>query len=132
MSSGPSSSALLAALAELSDRIPPQRIDQVWIFPSRPAGPAESSLAVLSLFCPDDPRRRHILTLHTTLVLERGRPRRTDELVEQGSAPADRVDRLIGGVLQRLKDEREVLRSERIQGDPAAWHALLAAAVLPA
>lgn len=118
--------ALAAALAELATRVPPERIDRVWLFPARSVGGAESTLAVLALYALEGPAdRRDVLTLRSTSTLEHGRLRRTYELVEQGSAPVEHLERVIVGVLRRLKDEREVPRSEPIDGDPARWHALL-------
>jgi hypothetical protein len=120
------SPSLLAALRERTGTLPAAHVDRVWLFAPRQVGPAESSLAVLSLFHlpgPDD--RRRILTLHCTATVERGRVRRSEELVEQGSVPDDRVDRMIQGVLHRLRDERDVLRSEHIGGDAGRWAALV-------
>lgn len=117
---------LAAALAHLTSRFPPERIDKVWIFPPRPLGQAESALAVLSLYPLDDsPGRREVVTLHCVWETIRGRLQRTDTLVEQGSAPAERLSRVIDGVLGRMKNEREVPRSERIDGDRVRWGALL-------
>jgi hypothetical protein len=59
----------------------------------------------------------------------RGALRRTDAVLEQGRAPAERVPRLIAGVLARL-DRRgeggEEPRGEEIAGSPARWAAFLA------
>jgi hypothetical protein len=120
------SPALLAALRERGDTLPARRVERLWLFGPRPIGAAESSLAVLSLFDDNDaPQRRRIFTLHCTATIERGRLRWSAELVEQGSVPAERVERMIGGVLARLKDERDVPRSEPIDGDPARWAAVV-------
>jgi hypothetical protein len=118
--------ALLAGLRDHTRDVPVQRIQRVWLFPPRPVGSAESSLAVLSLTDLDDPAaRRVVLTLHCTATVVRGRLQRTDRLVEQGSVPAERVDGVIRGVLQRLRDDTEVPRSEEILGLAERWEALL-------
>jgi hypothetical protein len=129
----PVPAALLSALREQSPPLPAERIDRIWLFPPRQVGAAESSLAVLSLFAEADPAgRREILTLQCTALTERGRTRRTDQWVEQGSAPADRVERVIRGVLHRLRTDSEIPRSEEIRGDPRRWKALLADGTLSA
>ena len=63
-------------------------------------------LAVLSTF-PDgaagEGRTRTIHTLHYVSDPQpKGPPVRTDELVERGTVPLDRIDRIIEGVLHRL------------------------------
>jgi hypothetical protein len=120
------SPSLLSALRDRSGTLPATRVDRVWLFAPRQVGTAESSLAVLSLFDEAEPAgRRQIVTLHCAATTERGRVRRAEALVEQGSVPADRVDRMIQGVLHRLRDEREAPRSERIGGDRARWEAMV-------
>jgi hypothetical protein len=126
MSQGRVSPDLLAALHEWSTRVPPESIDQVWLFPPRPVGEAESSLAVLSLFANQDPAgRRRIVTLHCTATTQRGRVRRVDQLAEQGTAPHDRLERVIDGVVHRLRSEAEMPSSVDIRGDAGRWCALL-------
>lgn len=118
--------ALFAALREHTRDIPVERIERIWLFPPRPVGGAESSLAVLSLTDEADPAaRRVVLTLHCTATVVRGRLQRTDRLVEQGSVPAERVDAVIRGVVQRLCDDTEAPRSEEILGLAQRWDALL-------
>jgi hypothetical protein len=124
VSEAPPHPPLLAALRELSARIPPERVDRIWLFPPRRLGPADSALAVLSLLDPEDPSGRRVLVtvLTTTDPVARG-PAPDPDVVEHGSIPADRVERLLRGVLERLKDEREIPRSEIVHGDPALWRA---------
>jgi hypothetical protein len=54
--------------------------------------------------------------------------RLTDLLTSPGGAPADRIPRLIEGVLARLDDEREDPVAEEIGRDPERWTLLLARA----
>jgi hypothetical protein len=117
---------MVGALSALADRIPVVRIDRVWLFPPRQLGERESGLAVLSLYSdePDLPGdRRQLYTLR--YEASRGRSAtRHDHLEQQGSAPRDRVSRVIAGVLRRL-GEAEDPRLETVEGDPARWSAVL-------
>jgi hypothetical protein len=121
--------ALAAALAAAAERVPPERVDAVWLFPPRQLGARESGLAVLSVYVEGDEARR-TRTIHTLhYVMEppapRARPVRRDELEEQGTVPLDRVDRIIEGVLRRL-DVPETPDVRETGGDPARWAELLA------
>jgi hypothetical protein len=124
-----SSFHLAAALAAAAERIPPDRVDAAWLFPARQLGARESGLAVLSAFVEGDEARktRTIHTVHYLLEppMPKARPVRTDELVEQGTVPLDRVDRIIEGVLRRL-DVPETPDVREIGGDGARWDELLA------
>jgi hypothetical protein len=128
VSGGAVSAALLAALREREGALPVERIDQVWLFPPRQVGTADSSLAVLSLFAVRDPiGRREILTLHCTAPQPQNRRVPLEiRLVEQGSAPVERLEPLIHGVLQRLRDAPQVPRSVQISGSRERWEKLLA------
>ncbi|HYR06903.1 MAG TPA: hypothetical protein VEQ60_04025 [Longimicrobium sp.] len=121
--------ALAAALAAAAERIPPERVDAVWLFPARQLGARESGLAVLSVFAEGDERRRTrtIYTLHYLVEppAPRAKPVRTDELEEQGTVPLDRIDRIIEGVLRRL-DVPETPDVRETGGDADAWAELLA------
>ncbi|MBV9773611.1 MAG: hypothetical protein JO040_06650 [Gemmatimonadetes bacterium] len=120
---------LAAALAAVGDRLPPERIDQVWLFPARQTGDRETGLAVLAAF-PDDggsPERRAVWTLgYEAEQLKGGKSRRVDALLEQAVAPAGRVERVIEGVLRRLGSDTEVPELRSIGGDPSRWAELLA------
>jgi hypothetical protein len=121
--------ALAAALAAAAERIPPETVDAVWLFPARQLGAKESGLAVLSVF-PEDDERRRTRTIHTLHYLveppaPRAKPVRTDELEEQGTVPLDRIDRIIEGVLRRL-DVPETPDVRETGGDAGLWAALLA------
>jgi hypothetical protein len=84
-------------------------------------------VAVLSLFAGEDGAARTIHTLHYALEPQpRGAPVRRDALVEQGTVPRDRVDRIIEGVLRRL-DVPETPDVREVGGDPGGWAAVLAA-----
>jgi hypothetical protein len=101
----------------------------VWLFPPRRLGARESGVAVLSVLADAGGAAgmRTIHTLHYEAEPQpRGAPVRRDELVEQGTVPAERVDRIIEGVLRRL-DRAETPEVRDTRGEAAAWAALLAA-----
>ncbi|HET7040946.1 MAG TPA: hypothetical protein VFI13_02960, partial [Gemmatimonadales bacterium] len=55
------------------------------------------------------------------------------DLSEHGIAPADRIDRLIEGVLRRLGDDLSAAPlTARIAGAPDRWNELLESAQAPA
>ncbi|MDP9348149.1 MAG: hypothetical protein M3P24_03255 [Gemmatimonadota bacterium] len=120
----PTNPHLAAALAAAGEHTAPEQVDQVWIFPPRAMGGRESGLAVLALFAePDErgPRR----TLHTLRYeaesLKGGRTRRTDSLVEEGTVPADRLDRIVDGMVRRLGGGMETPEVRNVAGDRARW-----------
>jgi len=119
---------LAAALGAIAERLPPERVDAVWLFPARQLGARESGVAVLSAY-PEGDGERRTRTIHTLHYVSepqpKGPPLRTDELAEQGTVPVDRVDRIIEGVLHRL-DVPETPEVRETAGDPRAWKALLA------
>lgn len=122
------SSPLAAALGAIAERLPPERVDAVWLFPPRLLGARESGLAVLSSFADGDEARR-TRTIHTLHYVSdpqpKGPPVRTDELAEVGTVPVDRIDRIIEGVLHRL-DVPETPDVRETGGDAHAWTSLLA------
>lgn len=119
---------LAAALGAMAGRLPPERVDAVWLFPPRQLGARESGLAVLSSFADGDEARR-TRTIHTLHYVSdpqpKGPPVRTDELAEVGTVPVDRIDRIIEGVLHRL-DVPETPDVRQTGGDAHAWTGLLA------
>lgn len=121
--------ALAAALAAVTDRVPPSSVDAVWLFPPRQLGARESGLAVLSVYAGEGAEgARTIYTVHYVLEppAPKARPVRTDELAEQGTVPRDRVDRIIEGVLRRLQEAESPPDVREVEGDEARWTALLA------
>ena len=117
-----------AALAAVVDRIPPERVEQVWVFPPRMIGAKESGLAVLVVAPADgeaDRERRAIYTLRYEALAEKGKTTRADRLEEQGTVPPDRVDRIIDGVVRRLEGDPAPPDIRETGGDPSAWRALL-------
>jgi len=125
---GPDDASLPVLLGAIPERISVDSIDELWIFPPHRVGRAESVVAVISAF-EDGGDRRRIFTARCTILREpRGPHSVQPDLTEQGIAPADRIGRLIEGVLRRLSDELPTAppRLVRIEGNPAKWEALVA------
>lgn len=121
--------ALSRLLEELPERIAPERIDRIWVFPPRMVGEAESGLLVLSLLEAEGASeaargadRREVVTVH--YESRRGRKGGSVqlEIVSRGWAPAERVQGVIDGVLRRLREADEDPRSAAIEGDPERWN----------
>jgi CRISPR/Cas system-associated protein Cas5 (RAMP superfamily) len=123
----PETGTLPVLLGAIADHIPVTAIDEVWIFPPHRVGRAESVVAVVSAF-EDGADRRRIFTARCTVVREPKGPGTVQrEVAEEGSAPAERLGRLIEGVLRRLGDELPTAppRQVRVGGDAARWEAVL-------
>ncbi len=122
-----------APLEALGRAIPPQTIDELWIFPPRRIGPGQSTVIVASVMeapvspdaVPDE--RRRIFTARFTLVRGTKVPELRQEMTEEGAAPAELVARVVDGVVRRLDDEPEPPRHARIGGEAQAWADLVAA-----
>lgn len=121
--------ALRRVLSSLSERLPVERIDSVWLFTPRELNGRESGLVVLSLVLPDgadpDTDARELLTLRYDALPAGKEIELSEELTPQGRAPRDRIPRLIDGVLARLQDEREDPVLEEIAGSADRWTDLL-------
>ncbi len=119
---------LAAHLGDLAGHIAVESIDQLWIFPTRRVAGAFSTVIVASTYDSDGPDRRRIFTAHYTVRVDRrGRLSTHASILEHGAAPADRLARLIEGVLRRLDEEllADPPREVRIEGSAEAWQALL-------
>jgi hypothetical protein len=104
-------------------------VDRVWTFPRRAAGARESGLAVLALFAEPDaggPRRVLLTLRYDAESLRGGKTRRTDALVEEGTVPAERVDRIVDGMVRRLGGGTETPETHEVGGDAERWARLLA------
>ena len=126
VNAGPDEGALHALLDHVTERIPRERIDLLWVFPPRIAAGAESTVMVLAAF-DDDPDRRTVATAHFRVTRDRrGRATVTLQMQEHGSAPVGATQRVVDGVLRRLGDEvgRDAPRRAEIRGEADAWWAL--------
>lgn len=119
--------ALRAVLLALPGHLPIEEIQRLWVFPPRELGPRESGLVVAALATPGAPAHEphRIYTVEYDSDRHRPRPDPKLEVTEQGSAPHDRLDRVIAGVLARLGDERDDPDDHEIGGSADRWAALL-------
>lgn len=115
----PTPASLLEALARA---IPIASIDELWLFPPRRIGPAESTVVVVSAFAEDHGRRRVLTARYSVSQDARGQPAVQEELTEHGTAPADRIPRLVEGVLRRLDEPADAApRNIRVEGSEERW-----------
>ena len=128
MTAPPLTDALRAVIASIPGRLPVERLDRLWVFPPKEIGSRESGLVVIAAL-PDSPHgsadtQRDLLTLR--YESDRSRPRAVPRVVvtDQGSAPPDRIPRVIAGVVARLSDSDEP-DEHSIRGRADAWRALL-------
>ncbi|HET6764298.1 MAG TPA: hypothetical protein VFH27_11520, partial [Longimicrobiaceae bacterium] len=127
---------LAAALAAVSDRIPPERIDQAWLFPPRTLGEKESGLAVLTLYplpdstspvAPAGDGRREVWTLqYEAERVKGGKTNRTDTLLEQATVPAGLLTRIVDGVVRRMGEGAHAPDVRDVEGRMDVWTELLA------
>jgi hypothetical protein len=126
MTAAPATAALRHVLAHLAGVAAPGEIDHVWLFAPRDLAGRESGLLVLSLRAGDDASaHRRLLTVAYESEGGTRELRVSRTVTEQGRAPADRIPRLMQGVLARLRDEPGDPVEESIRFDPARWAALL-------
>lgn len=118
---------LQALLHSLAKRVSVERIDQVWLFPPRQSSRSESALVVAAAFNGGDDRRRVLTARYVVRKQEKGASSIEESVVEHAVAPADRLPRVIDGVVRRLDDELADLtpRHESIGGDAGRWQELL-------
>jgi hypothetical protein len=120
------SDALRAVLLSLPTRLPAERIDRLWVFPPKEISGRESGLLVLALLPTGDfpADHRQVVTLEYERERARARAAPTVTLTEQAWAPADRIPRVIRGVVARLEEEQEP-EEHAVAGEQARWSALL-------
>lgn len=123
--------ALSAAQAELlrrlTSRIAIEQIERLWIFPPHQGKIRETGLVVISTKAEEtDARDIHALTT-VRYVAEpiKARLQVDESYSEEGWAPADRIDRVIAGVLARSGDEVSEPLEVEIAGSSERWQELL-------
>lgn len=119
---------VVSLLRAVERRLEVGEIDRFWVFSERAVGRARSTLVVLSAYEESGDRRR-VLTARNSpeeTAPDNGRGVR-HRLIEEGIAPADRIGRLVEGVLRRLDDElpEEDPVLFDIGGDADRWAAAL-------
>lgn len=124
---GKADAASLPALLEaLATQIDPAAVDELWLFPTRRVAGVESTVFVLALLEPDE--RRRVITAHVRATRnKRGEPNIETRLDEHATAPAERLPRVIDGVLKRLSDDYASTppSNARIACSPERWHAVI-------
>jgi hypothetical protein len=115
-----------ALLERLATTVPVQSIDELWLFPTRRIVGVESTVLVLSRYA-DETDRRSVETVHFKATRnKRGEPAVETLLQDHAVAPADRLTRVIDGVLRRLGDDLSATpRAARISGEAERWEALI-------
>ncbi|MGH7471671.1 MAG: hypothetical protein ACRENP_27275 [Longimicrobiales bacterium] len=119
---------LPALLTRLAQAVPVTTIDEVWLFPTRRLSGFESTVIVLSLYT-DEPDRRRVVTAHFKATRnKRGEATIDTSLEDHAVAPADRLIRVIDGVLRRLGDDLAATpQAARISGEEERYQALIEA-----
>ena len=131
VNTAPDEAALPALLRRVAAALPVDSIDEVWIFPTRRAAGAESTVIVVATFDEDDRRRVH--TAHFTATRDRKGAATVQEIIAQHAiAPAGAVARVVEGVMRRLGDDLALPHGETIAGDAGRWDALLQRLAVPA
>lgn len=114
--------AVSLTLRLLERELGAESMDRLWIFPPLVRGRRERGLMAVS--CYDDETRRLYTVAYTAERTGTGidfEPL----LREEGSAPPDRLPRVIDGVVRRSGLESGSPREVRIGGDPLVFEALL-------
>lgn len=115
---------LFALLRTLADEITPGRIDRVWIFPPRRIETGETAVVVVAAFTTTETERRRVYAAHYTALDDSDEHRLAVD--EYGTAPADRVGRLVEEVVERIKEgPTDAPRSVRIEGREREWDEML-------
>jgi hypothetical protein len=115
---------LFALLRTVETQLDVERIDRIWVFPTRRLEAGETAVVVVGAYIDPADDRRRVYAAHYTLTSEATEPLLA--LDEYGTAPADRVGRLVEEVVERIKEgPADAPRSHRIEGSPETWHAVL-------
>lgn len=116
---------LFSLLRTIQRDIGVDRIHRIWVFPPRRVDVGETSVVVVAAY-PDlrDDDRRRVYAAHYTAHADADAPRLA--LHEYGTAPTERVGRLVEEVVERIKEgPAEAPRSHLIEGSDPQWHAVL-------
>jgi hypothetical protein len=115
---------LFALLRSIEREVGIERVDRIWIFPPRRLELGETAVVIVAAYPEEDPDRRRVLAAHYTVAIDATQPRLA--LDEFGTAPTDRVGRVVQDVAERLKDEATAAPlAARIEGDSPRWNELL-------
>ena len=124
---GKADAASLPALLEgLEARIDVTTVDELYLFPTRRVQGVESTVFVFSIHDHED--RRRVVTAHLRATRnKRGEPAIDAKLDEHATAPAERLPRVIEGVLKRLSEDFAATPPShcRISGRMDRWRQLI-------
>ena len=118
--------SLPALLEGLGPRLDIGTIADLYVFPTRRVQGVESTVFVFSVHDAED--RRRVITAHLRATRnKRGEPAIDTKLVEHATTPAERIPRVIDGVLRRLSEEFAATPPShcRITGSEERWRALI-------
>lgn len=124
---GKADAASLPALLEaLEPRVQPTTIDELYLFPMRRVQGVESTVLVFSLHDAEEMRRVITAEIRATRN-KRGEPAIDTRLNEHALAPAERIPRIIEGVLKRLSEDFAATPPShaRIEQSVQRWRALI-------
>lgn len=116
--------ALPRILAEARERVGPERMDRLWIFPPLVKGRKEWGLVTLSLFTVHAGGRT-LMSARYAAQLTGGGMEFESRFAEEGTAPADRLPRVMDGVVRRSDLPLEEPREYEVAGDAGRFRALL-------
>lgn len=103
--------------------MPPQRVDRIWIFPPLTSGRKETG--VVAAGCYTD-GARHLLVTVAYRAEETGSGVEFQATVhKEGEAPADRLPRIMSGVVKRLRQDLADPALHDIGGDAQRFHELV-------
>lgn len=119
---------LARLLAEMSAHVPPERIEQAWIFPPRHHRELETGLVVLALRG-EDAAAGDVREVVTVRYEQRAGEAGSRVAAGHGWAPAERLPRLIDGVVRRLGVEGEDPVVVVTGGDVSEWAGQVAAMI---
>lgn len=102
------------------ERLGPEKVDRVWIFPPLVRGRKEFGLVAVSAFTAD-PDQRVLFTARYSAELTGKGVEFDSEVKAEGSAPPDRLPRVMDGVVRRSDLQLADPRNIAIEGDAEAF-----------
>ena len=122
----PVSESVGRVLQVIQDRLGAEKVDRVWIFPPLVRGRKEWGLVAVSGHT-EDPSLRVLYTARYTAELTGNGITFDSELSLEGSAPPDRLPRVMDGVIRRSDLQLGEAKEVEILGDPECFQALVKA-----
>ena len=115
--------AIPRTLQMMVRRLGDSEIDQLWVFPPLIVGRKERGLVAASCFTEDGARRLYTAPYSaertgTSILVQNG-------ITEEGQAPADRLPRVMLGVVRRSEIDLGEPRMVQIAGDPEKLREML-------